>query len=479
MKTHSSAFDGLLSLIPAKYYYDDATQDQWQQKKKLKTEALEHQKAKFDPASGASADLYNTGKATAKEVMDNRAKTAKKVSIPQKQDALPAESDGPDVVAKKTDAEKAPASKQHTSSEKTSSSDKKTATEKKTFEKKISEKKTLPEKKASEKSGKPDKEAPSVSADASLNIDTDQSLSKAEASTSKSGEKESKKLSQEEQQLKEQRRKELKEKLASKITQLRESRKAPGTKNGGPVKSREHMLAERKRKQDWRRQEKLKRKREEQEQSDDDDDNSDDDDDDDDDDDEDANANVMFGNIEFQDGTRLTSDLSRLRKGIDQKKKKGPANKDIKAHLVNLEAKRRKLDQLLPEEKEKQQIKDKWLTVFAQAEGVKVKDNEKLLKRSLKRKEKQKLHSEIEWKERKTVVKDTITARQKRRDANLAARREGKGKKGKNQPRLRKFTGIVKKGGSKDGLKPTGKTGNNGRKRAGFEGLAKSNKGKK
>lgn len=35
LKTHSSAFDGLLSLIPAKYYYDDATQDQWQQRKRV------------------------------------------------------------------------------------------------------------------------------------------------------------------------------------------------------------------------------------------------------------------------------------------------------------------------------------------------------------------------------------------------------------------------------------------------------------
>ncbi|KAM9927572.1 hypothetical protein OXX59_002451, partial [Metschnikowia pulcherrima] len=80
---------------------------------------------------------------------------------------------------------------------------------------------------------------------------------------------------------------------------------------------------------------------------------------------------------------------------------------------------------------------------------------------------KQKLKSEIEWRERKQVVKDTISARQKRREANLKARKDNKGKKSKNQPKLRKFTGVVKKG----------KGGKDGKKRAGFEGNAKS-KGK-
>ncbi|PVH16170.1 uncharacterized protein CXQ87_004036 [Candidozyma duobushaemuli] len=105
---------------------------------------------------------------------------------------------------------------------------------------------------------------------------------------------------------------------------------------------------------------------------------------------------------------------------------------------------------------------------MSQAEGVKVKDDEKLLRKSLKRKEKQKLRSETEWKDRKQSVKDTIAARAKKREANLKARKDNKGKKGKNQPRLRKFSGVIKKGG-----KPK-----DGKKRPGFEGSAKS-KGKK
>ena len=45
------------------------------------------------------------------------------------------------------------------------------------------------------------------------------------------------------------------------------------------------------------------------------------------------------------------------------------------------------------------------------------------------------MKSEIEWKERKQVVKDTVAARAKRREENLKARRDNKGKK--HQPKLK------------------------------------------
>lgn len=84
LKTHSSAFDGLLSLIPAKYYYDDATQDQWQQKKKSKQEIKQNKRAKLNPESVNNANEYSNGQASAKDVMDNKAKKATSVSLPKK-----------------------------------------------------------------------------------------------------------------------------------------------------------------------------------------------------------------------------------------------------------------------------------------------------------------------------------------------------------------------------------------------------------
>lgn len=398
----------MLSLIPAKYYYDDATQDQWQQKKKLKLETSRDKRAKLDPENAASADSYNNGGASAKDVMENRAKTAKKVALP--------------------------GSVKHSST----SDDKEQETEQRTAESLI-----------------PEDEGPVMEFD-----DEGNELDESEKPKRKQGKKE---LAPEQVQAREQRRAELKAKLANKISLLREKRKAPGTKNGRPVKSREEMLAERKSKEEYKRQ-LLKRKRE-MEESDEEKSDNDDEDEDEDDEERESELNVLFGNIVFKDGSRVTSDLTKLRNGVDHKKKKGPSNNDIKGHLMKIEAKKRKLDQMTPEQRAKQQEKDQWLGLMAQAEGVKVKNDEKLLKKALKRKEKQKLKSEIEWKERKQVVKDTIAARLKRREANLKARRDNKGKKGKNQPRLKKFSGVVKKGKGKDG-----------KKRAGFEGSAKSKK---
>lgn len=71
-----------MSLIPAKYYYDDATLDQWQQKKKSKKEQKENKKAKFDPDSKNNADEYFNSHTSAKDVMTNKGLTAKKVRLP-------------------------------------------------------------------------------------------------------------------------------------------------------------------------------------------------------------------------------------------------------------------------------------------------------------------------------------------------------------------------------------------------------------
>lgn len=406
MKTHSTAFDGLLSLIPAKYYYDDATQDQWQQTKKLKQEASRDRLSKLDPEAASSADSYSNGGASAKDVMENRSKHAKKAVVPSK---VPAK---PEPASPKNDDE---------------------------FN-------------LSNGQMEFDDEGNEIGAEQPQEKPQKARIGKAP-------------LSQDELEARKQRRADLKEKLASKINLLREKRKAPGTKTGGPVKLREQMLAERKKKQELRK-EKLKRKREEMEEEGDEDDDAEGDSDNS--EGEEEEGAVLFGNIEFKDGSRMTSDMSKIRSGVEHRKKKGPANNDIKGHLLKLEAKKRKLEKLSPEERKKQVEKDLWSSLMNQAEGVKVKDDERLLKKSLKRKEKQKLKSEIEWKERKQVVKDTISARLKRREANLKARRDNKGKKGKNQPRLKKFTGVVKKG--KGG-------GKDAKKRAGFEGNAKS-KGK-
>lgn len=409
LKTHSAAFDGLLSLIPAKYYYDDATQDQWQQKKKSKDELQRNKRAKLDPNANLEADDYANGAASAQDVMKNRERNAKEINLPTKKDQVEEEV----------------------------------------------------EEIGNEESAMSDSEQ-LIPTELQMVFDDDGNEADSTPPVPpKATKKNKKELTEEEKKQKEEKLKQLRAKLASKIETSRAQRKAPGSQAPGAPKSREQILEERKRKQELRKR-KREAEPEPESESDSDSDSGSESDPEADTESPQDDSNVLFGNIVFNDGLRVTSDLTRLRLTSQKKSGKGPANKDIKAHLAKLEHKKQKLAQMSPEEQAKYKEKEQWQRMMSHAEGVKVKDDEKLLKKALKRKEKQKLKSEIEWKERKQVVKDTIAAKQKRREENLKARRENKGKKAKKAVKLKKFTGTVHKN-----------------KRAGFEGTAKSKRSKK
>lgn len=433
LKTHSSAFDGLLSLIPAKYYYDDATQDQWQQKKKSKQELKSNKRAKLNPESKQNADEYLNSHASAKDVMDNKAKNANQVKLPKKlPKPITEESDDDDDDVEIPDMDV--------------SGDDDDEEEEEEEEKKVKE----------SDDDLMNEEGGLIFDDEGNEVEVTGTFKKQEIIDKKNKKKE---LSEEEKLKKQENLKKLREKLESKINNLREKRKAIGTKTAGAPKSRDQILAERQRKEELKKQQQ-KRKHDELE----DEDSDSDMDSDVEEEGEKTSKDVLFGNIVFNDGSQVTSDLTKIRNSADKKKQKGPANNDIKAHLNKLEKKKKKLASMSAEDQEKQKEKDKWQRVMAQAEGIKIKDDEKLLKKALKRKEKQKLRSEIEWRERKQVVKDTVAARAKRREENLKARRDNKGKK--HKPRLKKFTGTVNKAQIK-------------KKRAGFEGSAKAKPKKK
>ncbi|OAA73632.1 Surfeit locus 6 [Cordyceps fumosorosea ARSEF 2679] len=70
LRDHAKAFNGLLSLIPAKQYYGEDTSDQWKKKKQTKKEAAAARRGKLDPDS----ELHKN----AKEVMDERARNKRK-----------------------------------------------------------------------------------------------------------------------------------------------------------------------------------------------------------------------------------------------------------------------------------------------------------------------------------------------------------------------------------------------------------------
>lgn len=433
LKTHSSAFDGLLSLIPAKYYYDEATQNQWKEKKKSKDELKLNKRAKLDP------ETVNVQNSSAKDILKQKLQTAKPVVLP-KLNVLK-----PQTTEEEQGDEASPGNEDD-------------ADDDESVDFNPSE---LEDEAEIEEEEEKKEEDEDLLAGGLIFDDEGNEIERAEPKVKQTDLKKQspkKQLSAEEQLEKDAKLAQLREKLASKITAMKEKRKAPGTKVAGAPSSRQQILELRKLKLEQAQKRKLALME-----------NSDveeDEDENDDDEDEDEKLDsVLFQNIVFEDGDRLTSDLSALRKG---KGKKGPSNNDIKSHLAKLQLQKQKISEMDPEKRLAFEEKSKWNRLISNIEGVKLKDDEKLLKKSLKRKEKQKLKSEREWRERKDTVESTILAKLKRREENLQLRKENKGKKSKHQQKMKRtFTGIINK-------RTTPGSDKKKQKRAGFEGRLKS-----
>ncbi|CAI4044737.1 hypothetical protein SKDZ_11G1280 [Saccharomyces kudriavzevii ZP591] len=417
LRANSSAFDGLLALIPAKYYYDEKSQDQWKAKKKTKTQSKSDKVKKLDP------EQRDDETSSALEVMKKKEKDAKPIVLPGekfKQMQMQAQKEATVEEVKNSDLEG--------------------------------------------KQGGPVMIAP-VEGDEEEDIkvifddegnEIPLESKRVDKETDNGDEK--KTITEEEKLQKKKNLETLRSKLQARISDMKTRRKAPG--------SREAILAQRKRKEELK-----KRKRQESEQEQEQDENGSDSDVDDIDSDLESNPKrkskkakknseinadgVIFQNIIFDDGARATSDLQRLRKAG---RTRGPAKNDIKSHLKLLEAKKNKMEAKDELEQIKLKEKGKWQKAMLQAEGVKVRDDEKLLRKAIKRKEAQKRKSATEWSERKRVVEDTISERQKRREENLRIRKDNKGKKRNKQEKMkRRYVGSAVP-----------------KKRAGFEGRLKT-----
>ena len=138
--------------------------------------------------------------------------------------------------------------------------------------------------------------------------------------------------------------------------------------------------------------------------------------------------NFSFGRVAFADGQQLTDDLSTL---LSAPKKRGP--QDPATALLASEKKRQRIAGLDEEKRADIEEKELWLNAKKRAHGEKVRDDNSLLKKTLKRKEKAKKKSEKEWTERKDGIAKSQAMRQKKREENLQKRRDEKGGKGKGK----------------------------------------------
>ncbi|KAJ1913829.1 hypothetical protein H4219_005047 [Mycoemilia scoparia] len=147
---------------------------------------------------------------------------------------------------------------------------------------------------------------------------------------------------------------------------------------------------------------------------------------------------ISFGTVELGDSS-------------SQSKKKGTMT--TKQAIQKVEQRQKQLEELRAanegDKAYKEAQKDKWHGALDKARGIKVKDDLKKLKQTLRREQSQKSKSKTEWRDRTDTVNKQQMDRQKKRNDNLKARAEGK---------------STKKGGS---AKPK----NNKKKaRPGFEG---------
>ncbi|KAJ5679047.1 hypothetical protein N7462_007291 [Penicillium macrosclerotiorum] len=514
LRSHAQAFDGLLSLIPAKYYYGDDNTDQWQRKKQTKEQAREAKRAKLDPESGK----------TAKDVMDENARKRKREDGTLETDSSEDEelgSENPreglnrgDKVKKQKQAEKSDATTKAKSEEAE-------ARKKQKEEKKAQKKAAQKEKKKAKETAKREKvkeseqpsssiaetsEPPSQIANGAadqpensdeedgddlgeaaeegfsieFNVDEDPSSASStrnspsyDASNPQSGSSSISSIippstsadakSSEPKALKPT-PEDLKQRLQKRLDELRAKRHADGF-DGKPARNRQELIEARRQKAEQRKAHKkeLRQKAKEEEQL----------------KKDEAMArrfspggsgsllasprspaesvgssgnNFSFGRVVFADGQHTDASLSNIR---DQHKSHGPT--DAAAQL-----KAARLAEMSSEQRADVEEKDRWLNAKKRAHGERVRDDTSLLKKALKRKETAKKKSEREWKDRLDTVTRMKDQRQTKREENLRKRREEKGNKGSK--------------GSK-GKKPTG--GNKKKARPGFEGSFKAKVGGK
>ena len=228
---------------------------------------------------------------------------------------------------------------------------------------------------------------------------------------------------------------ELRSRLQSRIEALRASRKAEGS-DGLPAQSRQELLEARRQKADARKAHKkeLRRKAKEEEtrkraetiargspllspgspmsqaaQP--------------------TKSNLSFGRVQFGDGQRASADLNTI---LESKgKTRGPS--DPATALTAAQNKQSRLAALDASKQADIAEKDSWLNARKRAQGERIRDDTSLLKKTLKRKQKQKKKSERNWGDRAEGVKRAQEHRQRKREVNLAKRKEEKGGKEKKR----------------------------------------------
>lgn len=136
-----------------------------------------------------------------------------------------------------------------------------------------------------------------------------------------------------------------------------------------------------------------------------------------------SKAKLVFNRINFLGEETTTAPL--------------PTSKNAKSALDEIKTKQQMYDELekTGEVTKAKELKeqDAWNNVLAKAEGVKVKDNVELLKKTIARKERQKKVSATKWEERKIILEKSKKEKQEKRTNNLLKKKQEKKEKTKKK----------------------------------------------
>lgn len=146
---------------------------------------------------------------------------------------------------------------------------------------------------------------------------------------------------------------------------------------------------------------------------------------------------ISFSKFKFEE-----NDFAKARETKKKNKKKRDeprSGKDYVRLLAKVEKHKQHLTELKEKNPEKAQeviTKEKWQKAINKAEGVKIKDDPELLKKSMKRQQAHKKRSTKEWKSRGKLTEKLVKGKQDKRDKNIQRRKDKK--KAKKVKRLQK-----------------------------------------
>lgn len=154
---------------------------------------------------------------------------------------------------------------------------------------------------------------------------------------------------------------------------------------------------------------------------------------------EQVETQILFNKVDVTGEAILDK---KLKKKVKRKSIKGGitplTGRNYKQLLSRLEAHKNKIEELKSKDENKAmevEAKMKWTNVLYKAEGLKIKDNEELLKASLKRKEKMKSQRQKRWEKRTEHVVEKMQHRQEKRKTNLKKKKDAAIERRKNKAR--------------------------------------------